>query len=82
MARDEDMGEFIDTSYGEILGEYFSVVNELSRCTCDSHTSEQSDQAEIPDLKEQKKLLETVLKQVEPDYDGDDFLIPLKQALR
>lgn len=70
-----------DANYGELLGEYFTVVNEISRRLDASGRPKPGYGEEYAALREQKTQLLEELERAKPDYADSDIKTILDDAL-
>lgn len=81
MSREKDNGEEDGTSYGEVLGRYFSVAHDIGHLVSENDRGQLARCDEFTSLKNRKQDIERALERVEPDHEKTAFHCVLKRAL-
>ena len=70
-----------DRSYGELLGDYFTVVSEIAPMLDEFGRPERDQYEEYTRLKERKEALQSALTEATTDHETTDVEAVLDEAL-
>lgn len=70
-----------DRSYGELLGEYFTVVAEIAPMLGEFGQPERDQHEEYARLRARKEALQSALAEEAPDHEATDVEAVLDEAL-
>lgn len=80
MSGDAQHEDETRASYGELLGEYFTVVNEISRLLDSFGRPKPEHETRYRVLRKEKRQLRKKLERLEPDTEASDIKLTLDDA--